>query len=117
MNLKRLVVRVSLAACLAAIAAGAADAQVAPGEFQPQVGQAGKDVVWVPTPPALVERMLDMAKVTPKRAGGGSSAAEQRHVFLRDDADRHARDLRHDVHIVRGTRRTPAQWRHARPGR
>ena len=32
--------------------------------FVPQVGQAGKDVVWVPTPPALVERMLDLAKVT-----------------------------------------------------
>src|SRR5918992_2522151 len=33
---------------------------------QPYVGQAGKDVVWVPTPYALVEKMLDMAKVTPK---------------------------------------------------
>jgi hypothetical protein len=34
--------------------------------FEPKVGQAGKDVVWVPTPSALVEKMLDMAKVTPK---------------------------------------------------
>jgi precorrin-6B methylase 2 len=34
--------------------------------FKPEVGQPGKDVVWVPTPQALVERMLDMAKVTPK---------------------------------------------------
>ena len=34
--------------------------------FQPQVGQAGKDVVWVPTSEALVEKMLDMAKVTPQ---------------------------------------------------
>jgi precorrin-6B methylase 2 len=34
--------------------------------FEPEVGQAGKDVVWVPTPQALVEKMLDMAKVTPK---------------------------------------------------
>ena len=33
--------------------------------FEPTVGQAGKDVVWVPTPQALVDRMLDMAKVTP----------------------------------------------------
>ncbi len=32
--------------------------------FEPQVGQEGKDVVWVPTPQALVDRMLDMAKVT-----------------------------------------------------
>ena len=34
--------------------------------FQPVVGQAGKDVVWVPTAPALVEKMLDMAQVTPQ---------------------------------------------------
>ena len=30
----------------------------------PYVGQPGKDVVWVPTPEVLVEKMLDMAKVT-----------------------------------------------------
>jgi SAM-dependent methyltransferase len=34
-------------------------------EFQPMVGQSGKDVVWVPSPQALVDKMLDMAKVTP----------------------------------------------------
>jgi SAM-dependent methyltransferase len=34
--------------------------------FKPTVGQAGKDVVWVPTPEALVEKMLDMAKLTPQ---------------------------------------------------
>jgi len=32
--------------------------------FEPTVGQAGKDVVWVPTPEAVVEKMLDMAAVT-----------------------------------------------------
>ncbi len=34
-------------------------------EFEPQVGQEGKDVVWVPTPQGLIDKMLDMAKVTP----------------------------------------------------
>ena len=34
--------------------------------FEPVVGQAGKDVVWVPTPPQLVEKMLDMARVGPQ---------------------------------------------------
>jgi SAM-dependent methyltransferase len=38
----------------------------AQGQFEPTVGQAGKDVVWVPTSPALVEKMLDLAKVTPQ---------------------------------------------------
>ena len=35
-------------------------------DYKPQVGQAGKDVVWVPTPDELVQRMLRMAKVTPQ---------------------------------------------------
>jgi precorrin-6B methylase 2 len=34
--------------------------------FEPSVGQPGKDVVWVPTPQALVDKMLDLAKVTPQ---------------------------------------------------
>src|SRR3989440_4881813 len=34
-------------------------------KFEPQVGQAGKDVIWVPTPEEVVERMLTMAQVTP----------------------------------------------------
>src|SRR5215470_14102994 len=32
--------------------------------YQPQVGQAGKDVVWVPMPDEQVEKMLDLGKVT-----------------------------------------------------
>jgi len=32
-------------------------------EFEPHVGQAGKDVIWVPTPDEVVERMLRMAQV------------------------------------------------------
>jgi len=36
----------------------------ADSDFKPTVGQVGKDVVWVPSPQALVNRMLDMAKVT-----------------------------------------------------
>jgi SAM-dependent methyltransferase len=47
------------------LATGMAQAQSAK-EYEPEVGQAGKDVVWVPTPQALVDKMLDMAKVTPK---------------------------------------------------
>lgn len=32
-------------------------------EFKPEVGQSGKDVVWVPTPQSLVDAMLDMAEL------------------------------------------------------
>ncbi len=34
-------------------------------EYTPEVGQAGKDVIWVPTAQVLVNRLLDMAKLTP----------------------------------------------------
>jgi hypothetical protein len=37
-----------------------------PMTYEPSVGQEGKDVVWVPTPQVVVDRMLDMAKLTPK---------------------------------------------------
>jgi precorrin-6B methylase 2 len=49
-------------------AGAAAFAQQAPQSqpFKPEVGQHGKDVVWVPTPQALVDKMLDMANVTPQ---------------------------------------------------
>ena len=56
-----------LALCLTVVAAcGFAQAQSAKDEYQPQVGQEGKDVIWVPTPQTLVDKMLDMAKVTAK---------------------------------------------------
>lgn len=47
--------------CFSAVAFAQAQAKPA---FEPEVGQAGKDVVWVPTSQALVDRMLDMAKLT-----------------------------------------------------
>jgi len=34
--------------------------------FEPVTGQPGKDVIWVPTPQATVDAMLDLAKLTPK---------------------------------------------------
>ena len=56
----------TMALWLVAAAASAQTPATPQGPFEPKVGQAGKDVVWVPTPQALVDRMLDMAKVTPQ---------------------------------------------------
>jgi hypothetical protein len=54
----------SLALLLSVIGGGSiAPAQSAKG-FEPRVGQEGKDVIWVPTGQGLVNKMLDMAKVT-----------------------------------------------------
>lgn len=59
----------SLAYAAIATAQPAAKPAAAAGtqeEYVPDVGQDGKDVIWVPTPQTLVDKMLDMAKVTPK---------------------------------------------------
>ena len=54
-----------MAALLAmALQASARDRDECERQFQPQTGQAGKDVVWVPTNDGLVTRMLQMAGVT-----------------------------------------------------
>lgn len=60
----------SLARCFQALAfstlAGCAAAPAEPPrEYEPEVWQAGKDVVWVPMARERVEKMLDLAKLTP----------------------------------------------------
>jgi hypothetical protein len=55
-----------LSALLLAIAAAACAQNTPKQGYEPQVGQQGKDVVWVPTPQALVDRMLTLGKVTPQ---------------------------------------------------
>jgi hypothetical protein len=66
MNVREMRARAMMGATIVAVVVGTAGAQTTDTKpFVPEVGQAGKDVVWVPTPPELVEKMLDLAKVTP----------------------------------------------------
>lgn len=66
MQALRTSIRLVTGSCVsAALALNCAMAQPAPA-FEPKVGQRGKDVVWVPTNQQLVDKMLDMAKVTPQ---------------------------------------------------
>jgi precorrin-6B methylase 2 len=53
----------ALAAALFALAPAAYAQQK---DFKPHVGQQGKDVVWVPTPDEVVERMLNVAQTKPE---------------------------------------------------
>jgi hypothetical protein len=62
-SMPRTLATAGLALTLAAAAALAQ--QPAKKPFEPYSGQPGKDVVWVPTPQALVDKMLDVAKLTP----------------------------------------------------
>ena len=76
MNLARLGGSLALVGVMMIANPSLAGAQAAPqpppqspppsGQFEPRVGQPGKDVVWVPSPEATVEKMLDIAKVTPR---------------------------------------------------
>jgi precorrin-6B methylase 2 len=53
-----------VAALVFALPAAAQQSSQAQKPYEPQVGQAGKDVIWVPTPDEVVDRMLTMAQVT-----------------------------------------------------
>jgi hypothetical protein len=55
-----------VAALAAALFAAASVAHAQQSDFKPHVGQQGKDVVWVPTPDEVVERMLTMAQTKPE---------------------------------------------------
>ncbi len=63
-------IRSSTAIALAGVLAAAVinveskDRRECDRDYKPQVGQSGKDVVWVPTPDEIVQRMLRLAKVT-----------------------------------------------------
>jgi SAM-dependent methyltransferase len=71
MSIARTVSRLAAVAGVVAVAAWSglhaqqAQPQHGDDKYQPRVGQTGKDVVWVPTPQALVDRMLDMAQAKP----------------------------------------------------
>ncbi len=61
---RRLVLASVVSLCAASVFAAQPAKKVQ--AYEPTVGQEGKDVVWVPTSQALVNRMLDMAKLTAK---------------------------------------------------
>jgi SAM-dependent methyltransferase len=61
MRSRPVAVLASLALC--AVTALSVQAQKPGGEYKPEVGQPGKDVVWVPTPDEVVDKMLDMAEL------------------------------------------------------
>src|SRR5438309_9546489 len=78
-------------------------------EFQPQVGQQGKDVIWVPTPQALVDKMLDMAKVTPKDYVMDLGSGDGRTVITAAKRVAKARGIEYNPDMVVLSKRKPAK--------
>jgi hypothetical protein len=65
MKLIRVFLALSLTSCLN-LAYASTPTTTPPAAYEPVRGQAGKDVIWVPTPEGLIEKMLAAAKVSDK---------------------------------------------------
>jgi precorrin-6B methylase 2 len=77
----------------------------ATGQFKPQVGQEGKDVIWVPTPDALVTVMLDMAKVGPQDVVMDLGSGDGRTVIAAAKRGARAIGVEYDPKMVELSRR------------
>ena len=86
-------------------------AACAPGQhaYQPSVGQAGKDVVWVPTPQALVDRMLDMAKLRPQDYLIDLGSGDGRTVITAARRGAQAHGIEYNAEMVELSRRNAEQ--------
>jgi hypothetical protein len=76
--------------------------------FEPKVGQPGKDVMWVPTNQALVNRMLDMAKLTPQDRLVNLGSGDGRTVITAAKRGATARGIEFNPDMVALARRTAA---------
>jgi hypothetical protein len=78
-------------------------------EYQPAVGQEGKDVIWVPTPQALVDKMLDLAKVTPKDYVIDLGSGDGRTVITAAKRGSKALGIEYNPDMVELSKRTAAK--------
>jgi precorrin-6B methylase 2 len=76
--------------------------------FEPYEGQPGKDVVWVPTRPALVERMLDLANVTPRDFVVDLGSGDGRMVIAAAKRGARALGVEYDADMIALSRRNAA---------
>jgi hypothetical protein len=105
---RSLLVRKSIAVCLFLISA-VTFAQAAGAEFEPRVGQEGKDVIWVPTCQALVDKMLDMAKLTPKDYNVDLGSGDGRTVITAAKRGAQALGIEYNPEMVALSRKNAAK--------
>ena len=90
--------------CWAALAGGCS----APAAPPPSPGQPGKDVIWLPTPDSLVERMLDLARVTPADLVVDLGSGDGRTVIAAARRGARALGIEFDPALVELSRRSAA---------
>jgi SAM-dependent methyltransferase len=83
-----------------AVAFAQATKEQSSSAYTPTVGQEGKDVVWVPTPQALVDKMLDMAHVTAKDYVMDLGSGDGRTVITAAKRGAHATGIEYNPDMV-----------------
>ena len=90
------------------VAPFAQETQAPSKPYEPLVGQSGKDVVWIPTPDTLVNRMLDMAQVTPQDFLMDLGSGDGRTVIAAAKRGLRAHGIEYNPDMVELSRRTAA---------
>jgi len=76
-----------------------------PQPFEPTLHQPGKDVQWVPTPAALVEKMLDLARLTPQDRLVDLGSGDGVFVIAAARRGAHAWGVEYDAKLVEYSKR------------
>ena len=77
--------------------------------YEPVVGQEGRDVVWVPTPYVTVEKMLDMAKVTPQDFVMDLGSGDGRNIIAAAKRGARALGVEYNAEMVEYAQRVAAK--------
>jgi len=109
LKISRRVFQWVLALCFVPVAGGAVLALDTQKPYEPTVGQEGKDVVWVPTPFVLVEKMLDLAKVTPQDYVMDLGSGDGRNIIAAAKRGARALGVEYNPDMVELSRREAAK--------
>lgn len=101
-------INIFLGLCAVSAAAGAIRARFPARPRNPLEGQSGKDLVWVPTPPALVEEMLDMACVTANDYVIDLGSGDGRLIIAAAKRGARGLGIEYDAKLLEASRRTAA---------
>src|SRR5690349_18432453 len=83
--------------------------RAASSDYVPKSGQPGKDIVWMPTPTAMVEKLLDMAQVTSSDYVVDLGSGDGRNVIAAARRGARAHGIEYDADLVEFSKRAAAK--------
>jgi SAM-dependent methyltransferase len=78
-------------------------------DYTPKSGQPGKDIVWVPNPTAMVEKLLDMARITPDDYVVDLGSGDGRNVIAAARRGARAHGIEYNPELVEYSKRLAAR--------